>query len=83
MHRLPGFNQHSCGVLYNYLSDRHFIVKRGLSLICAALQYLSCRSPETSSAHQPHKTYLQYADDTLIYATIKDLQNWQDRLNAY
>lgn len=92
------FSQHICQVLFNYLKERCFVVKVNNTLsrpfkitagvpqggvLSAILYNIYLADLPKPPAHINQIQRLQYADDTLVYVTVRKLQDGQNRINAY
>lgn len=92
------FSAHICQVIYNYLKNRKFAVKINGStssaydivagvpqggVLSAILYNIYLADLPKPTTHINKIQRLQYADDTLIYVSVRNLQDGQDRINAY
>lgn len=92
------FDEHSCRCIYEYLLGRKFRVKVNDSLsdtynitagvpqggvLSALLYIIYIADMPTPPAHSNPIRRLQYADDMIVYVSVKNLLDGQDRINAY
>lgn len=95
---LCGFNQHLCQLILKYLKGRTFIVRVGAStsnpffigagvpqggVLSALLYNIYLADLPKPPNHISPVQRLQYADDTLLYVSVRNLQDGQNRLNSY
>lgn len=95
---LCGFNQHLCQLIFNYLKGRTFVVRVGVStsrpfsvgagvpqggVLSALLYNIYLADLPKPPTHISPVQRLQYADDTLLYVSVRNLQDGQNRLNSY
>lgn len=98
MRHIFGFDDHICKCIHHYLFNRSFSVKIGNSLsqrfniaagvpqggVLSALLYIifiadiPTPQPNINPIHR-----LQYADDMIVYVSVKNLTEGQHRLNSY
>lgn len=98
MHTIFGFNEHLCRCIYHYLKDRTFQVKVNSTLSCnfkitagvpqggvlsALLYIIYVADIPSPQAHHPPIQRLQYADDILVYLSVKNLLDGESRINNY
>lgn len=98
MHFVYGFSQHLCKVLYHYLSERSYVIKINDTLsksfpiaagvpqggvLSAILYSIFIADLPVPPEHINKIQRLQYADDTLMYVSVRNLKDGQDRLNDY
>lgn len=92
------FPRHICKLVYEYLTDRSFCVAVGKDtsrylpiragvpqggVLSAVLYIIYIADIPNPAPHRNPIQRLQYADDTLLYVSTKNLQLGQDRLNTY
>lgn len=92
------FDEHLCRIVYHYLSERTFFVSvngkasntYGIAagvpqggVLSATLFIIYIADMCTPSQHAQPIHRLQYADDTLIYVSARDVKNANVRINEY